>query len=347
MISFASPWTFLLVLPWLAACWRVWRTARTKGVIFASASTRFATVKPSWRQWCCALLPAVFLVGVLCLIIGAAGPRTQLARDVRASDALAVMMTVDISGSMSGLDLSEGRDDVTRLDVVKQMFHTFVERRPDDLIGLVTFGGYASVRAPLTADHRALLHTLSGVRIPGAQGDTDERGRRYTGDEAQTAIGDGLAVSLLRLKDALPKTKIVILLSDGENNAGAVTPLEAAKAAAELGVRVYTVGVGTTGVAKARGRDLWGRTVIHNMWMTLDEGTLKQIAALTGGEYANVREPEQLEAFLEHISELETTRVERQVYTRYASHARLWLMLGGLCCLLSAGLLMKWLRRPV
>ena len=344
---FAFPWAFLLLLPWAVACWRVWRAARAKGVVFASASTRFTALKPSWRQRLCAFLPAVFLIGALCLIIGAAGPRSLLSREVRSADALAVMMTVDISGSMRALDLSEGRHDVTRLDVVKRIFREFVEQRPEDLIGLVSFGGYASVRAPLTADHRALLHTLSGVTIPGEHGEVDDRGRRVTSDELQTAIGDGLAVSLLRLKDATPKTKVVILLSDGESNAGAVTPMEAAKAAADLGVRVYTIGVGTTGLTKVRARDMWGKEVLADVHMTLDEETLKTIAETTGGEYANVREPDQLTAFLNHISELETTRVERQIYARYASHTQIWLLIGGGCCLLATALLMAWIRRPV
>ena len=344
---FSNPLFLFLLVPWAVMCWRVWRSARAKGVVFAAVATRCTKLKPSWRQRLCAVLPLAFLLGTLALIIGAAGPRKSLSREVRSADALAVMMSVDISGSMRGLDLSEGRYDVTRLDVVKRIFRDFVEERPEDLIGLVTFGGYASVRAPLTADHRALMHTLSGVSIPGEHGDVDERGRRVTSDELQTAIGDGLAVSLLRLKDAAPKTKIVILLSDGESNAGAVTPLESAKAAAELGVRVYTIGVGSTGLTKVRARDAWGNEGLFDVQMTLDEETLKQIAETTGGEYANVREPEQLESFLKHISELETTRVERQIYARYTSYAREWLLSGGVCCLLVAGLLMAWIRRPI
>jgi Ca-activated chloride channel family protein len=225
MLSFSTPWALLLLLPWMVAGWRIWRTARTKGILFASAQTRFAQMKPSWRQRLCRVLPALFLVGLLLLIVGAAGPRTLLSREVRSADALAVMMAVDISGSMRALDLSEGRDDLTRLDVVKRVFGDFVEQRPEDLIGLVSFGGYASVRSPLTADHRALLHTLEGVVIPGEKGAVDERGRPVTQDELMTAIGDGLAVSLMRVKDAEPKTKIIILLSDGESNAGAVTPM--------------------------------------------------------------------------------------------------------------------------
>lgn len=346
-MSFTFPWAFLLLLPWGVACWRVWRSARTKGVVFASAQQRFAQIKPSFRQRLCRGLPALFLFGALGLILAAAGPRSLLSREVRSSDAIAVMMAVDISGSMRGLDLSEGHYDRTRLDVVKQLFGEFVEAHPEDLIGLVTFGGYASVRSPLTADHRALLHTLKGVTIPGEQGNVDDRGRPITEDELQTAIGDGLAVSLLRLKDAAPKTKIVILLSDGENNAGAVSPTEAAKAAADLGVRVYTVGVGSTGLTKIRGKNFMGQDVLADVRMTLDEATLRAIAETTGALYANVRDPAQLEAFLEQVATLETTRVERQIYTRYASHVREWALLGGGCLIFAATLLTMWIRRPI
>ena len=347
MLSFSTPWAFLLLLPWTVAGWRVWRSKRTQGILFASAQTRFANIKPSLRQRLCRLLPALFLFGLLLLIVGAAGPRTLLSREVRSSDALAVMMAVDISGSMRALDLSEGRNDLTRLDVVKRVFSDFVEQRPEDLIGLVSFGGYASVRSPLTADHRALLHTLDGVYIPDDKGAVDERGRPVTQDELMTAIGDGLAVSVMRVKDAEPKTKIVILLSDGESNAGAVTPMEAAKAAAALGIRVYTIGAGSTGLAKVWTHDFAGRKVLENLRTSLDEETLKKIAEVTGGEYANVREPQQLEAFLKHIAALETTQVERQVYARYTSHAWGWLVGGGICCLVAVALLTAWTRRPI
>lgn len=344
---FAFSWAFLLLIPWCAAVWRVVRSARTKGVVFASAQSRFTVLKPSFRQKLCRVLPLLFLAGALGLIVAAAGPRALLAREVRTSDAIAVMMAVDVSGSMRGLDLSEGKYDRTRLDVVKEVFRDFVAQRPGDLIGLVTFGGYASVRSPLTADHRALLHTLKGVSIPGEHGNLDDRGRPITQEELLTAIGDGLAVSLMRVKAAEPKTKVILLLSDGENNAGAVTPTEAAKAAAALGVRVYTVGVGSTGLAKVRVTNAFGQEVLADMQVALDEETLKKIAETTGAIYANVRDAGQLEAFLQQVAELETTRVERQIYSKYTSYAHGWLLGGGGTCLLAAALLTLWTRRPI
>ena len=345
-MDFSYPYLLFLLIPWAVMVWRMLRTSHTKGCVFASASARFAAVRSSWRLVAARIAPWAAAIGALAMIIGAAGPRKQLAREVRTADSLAVMMAVDISGSMMVLDFSTPDNEKTRLDVVKEQFRTFVKQRPDDLIGLVTFGGYASVRSPLTADHRALLHTLAGVEVPNPE-KGDERGRPVLEDELMTAIGDGLATSLLRLKDAVPKTKIVILLSDGENNAGAVTPSEAANIAKEYGIRVYTVGVGTTGMAAIRQTGADGISRIYQTPTRLDEATLRAIAAKTDAEYANVRSPKQLETFLNQISQLETTRVERQIYARYESCARPWFLSGLLLCLLSSGILTALLRRPL
>ncbi len=345
-MNFAFPWAFLLLLPLAFAGWRVLRSGKMKGILFAGASGRFMP-RRTWRTWAARLCPILFLLGSGAWIVAAAGPRGLLAREVKRADALAVMMAVDISGSMAGLDLSEGDEEATRLDVVKKLFSQFVEARPEDLIGLVTFGGYASVRSPLTADHRALLHTLQGVQIPDAQRGIDDKGRPITEDELLTAIGDGLAVSLLRLQGAEPKTKIVVLLSDGESNAGAVTPMEAAKIAKERGVKVYTLGVGSTGRVKVRVTDFRGRSVLTEAYMTLDEETLKAIATETGARYANVRSQEALKAALEQIAELETTQVEREVYTRYCSYRQPWAVVGLMAIFSASGMLFMLLRRPI
>lgn len=344
-VSFAFPWAFFLLIPWVVSVWRMFRRKRNRGVLFADASARFGCVV-TWRHRVLQWLPYSYLAGSLALIIAAAGPRRELSREVRASEALAVMMAVDVSGSMRALDMSEGTHETTRLDAVKACFRDFVARREEDLIGLVTFGGYAAVRAPLTADHRALLHTLAGVKLPGEDG-LDDRGLPVTDDELLTAIGDGLALALLRLQDAEPKTKVVILLSDGENNTGAVTPAEAAAAAKAAGVRVYTIGVGKTGRTKVRVRDMAGRSVLAEVYMTLDEEALKAIAKETGGDYANVRSQEQLEETLRHIGELETTRVEREVYTRYHGQGKPWALTGSVVLAASAALMLMLIRRPV
>lgn len=344
-MQFTYPWALSLLLPWAVAAWFVLRQKKSGGVIFASASTRFTHGLLTWRYWLARVLPFGYLVALLLLIIAAAGPRTSLAREVRNADALAVVMSVDVSGSMQALDLSTDGKEVTRLDVVKDTFRTFVEARGDDLIGLVTFGGYASVRSPLTADHQALLHTLSGVHLP--VNGVDDKGRPITDEEFLTAIGDGLALALARLQKAEPKTKIVILLSDGESNAGVATPREASEAAKKLGIRVYTIGVGSTGVANVRVTDNFGRSQLMQTRVNLDETTLKEIAETTGGVYYNVRSPDALKNALETIGQLETTRVERQIYYRYKEHFAGLLIAGAVLLALSLISTMSILRRPI
>ncbi len=318
-MRFAHPLAFLLFIPWLLAAWRLYRRGLRAGILFAPVR-RLPLQTAGWRVLASRLLPALFLCGAALLILAAARPQTFLARERRTVDALAIAMTVDVSGSMEALDLSPKTPlgtvtEKTRLDVVKETFDGFIRQRPDDLIALVTFGGYASTRSPLTADHRALLHVLSGVQIPKA--DLDDQGRPVSQEELLTAIGDGLATACARLADAEPKTRIVVLLSDGESNTGIITPEQAAEAAKKLDIRVYTIGVGTTGRAPFRTRDTFGRSVIGWGEVSLDETQLRAIAEATGGRYFNVRDPDGLKAALDDIGRLETTRVDRQILMRY------------------------------
>lgn len=322
-ISFTTPLAFLLFIPWMLSAWRLLRRAETAGILFAPASRRLPRHTGGWRQTIAKTVPWVFLLGSALLIVAAAGPRTALSREIREADALAIMMAVDISGSMRATDLSTGSRQKNRLDVVKETFVEFVNARPDDLIGLVTFGGYASTRAPLTADHRALLHILKAVNLPDPRSRVDDRGRPVSQDEFQTALGDGLSTALARIENAEPKTKIVILLTDGQHNFGVITPKEAMEAAQKMGIRVYTIGIG----------DPKG-TIVQTLFgpqrqaPDLDEKTLREIAETTGALYFNVMTPDALTKALENISQLETTRVERQVYHRYKNHFALWLFSG-------------------
>ncbi|MDD2599954.1 MAG: VWA domain-containing protein [Kiritimatiellae bacterium] len=343
MPSFATPLAFILLLPWGGAAWRLYRSGRKAGVLFAAAS-RLPLKTAGWRVAIARLLPLLFLVGTLLMIIAAARPRTTLSRVNRTIDAIAIEMVVDVSGSMEALDLSpKGTFTKTRLDAVKEMFVTFVDARPDDLIGLVTFGGYASTRAPLTADHRALIHVLKGVEIPRNR--VDESGRVIDQEETLTAIGDGLATGVARLVDAEPKTRIIILLSDGESNTGIITPEQAAEAAAKMNIKVYTIGVGSNNRAPFKTRDMLGREVISYADMSFDESQLKSIAAKTGGRYFGVRDNDGLKTALEEISSLETTRIERQIHERYDEHFAALLLWGALMTACALTLNMHLTRR--
>ena len=346
-MSFANPWLLLLSLPLGAAAWRLLRRGRKAGIRF-SAVGRLPAKTAGWRAKVAALTPFVLLAGLALLVVAAARPRSPLAHESRSVDAIAIAMTVDVSGSMDALDLTPKGErfsrETTRLAVVKKLFAQFVEKRPDDLIGLVTFGGYASTRSPLTADHEALLNVLRGVQIPSVA--YDAQGRAISGDEQMTAVGDGLATALARLKDAKPKSKIVILLSDGVSNTGAVEPDEAAAAAKKMGVKVYAIGVGTRSRrTPIIGRDFFGRETVQYADMTFDERQLKSIARTTGGLYFPVNDREALVKALEDISELETTKLEADAYDRWEEHFALFLLTGAVLVLAAVTLSMAATRR--
>ncbi|MBP5320589.1 MAG: VWA domain-containing protein [Kiritimatiellae bacterium] len=342
-MSFGTPWAFLLLVPWAVAAWRLYRTGRRAGTLFAPMRY-LPTRTAGWRAAVSWITPPLFLLGALLLIVAAARPRTTLARERRSVNAIAIGMVVDVSGSMEALDLTrKGEAYRTRLDVVKELFAKFVNERPDDLIGLVTFGGYASTRSPLTADHRALLHVLEGVEIPRAQ--LDNQGRPVDQEETLTAIGDGLATGLARLMDAEPKTRIVILLSDGESNTGIITPEQATETAAKLGIRVYAIGVGSNGRTPFKTRDIFGREKIAYADATFDESQLKTIAEKTQGRYFSVKDHDGLAQALEEINTLETTRIEREVYDRYDEHFVTYLLWGAVLLAAAITLNMNLIRR--
>ena len=357
-MSFAWPYSFLLFLPLALAAWRMLRRGRRSGIRF-SAVPRLPAKTAGWRARAANLAPFIFLLGAAALVVAAARPRESLSQGRRNVDAIAIAMAVDVSGSMEIIDLTPREAErirtqadaerlPTRLDVVKKTFAKFVEARPDDLIGLVTFGGFASSRTPLTADHETLLQVLKGVEVPSS-GVDPRTGQPIDSEETMTAIGDGLATALARLKNAELKSKIVILLSDGQSNTGAVEPDAAADAAAKLGVKVYTIGVGgNSGIALARMRDMFGRMQIRQVQNDgFDEAQLKSIAKKTGGRYFGVRDEKGLKAALTEIDQLEKTTLDRTIYQRWREYFTPFLLAGAFLVLLAVSLQMAASRRLV
>ncbi len=355
-MSFAWPYSFLLLLPLAVAAWRMLRRGRRSGIRF-SAVSRLPAKTAGWRARAANLAPFIFLIGAALLVVACARPRTSLSQGRRSVDAIAIAMTVDVSGSMEIIDLTPREAErirtqadaerlPTRLDMVKKTFAKFVEARPDDLIGLVTFGGFASSRAPLTADHETLLKVLQGVEVPSS-GFDPRTGQPVDGEETMTAIGDGLATALARLKNSELKSKVVILLSDGESNTGAVEPDAAAEAAAKMGVKVYTIGVGGhSGIALARMRDMFGRTKITQVQNDgFDEAQLKSIASKTGGRYFGVRDEKGLKLALDEIDSLEKTTLDRTVYQRWREYFTPFLLGGAALVMLAVCMQMAASRR--
>lgn len=343
MFRFASPLAFLLLLPAGLAAWFVYRRRVREGLLF-SATRRIPPANRTWRTVASLMLPVLYLSGLALGVIALARPQTVFSRSTRHADVIAIMMVVDVSGSMEALDLTEGRITLsnyrTRLDVVKETFAEFIARRPDDLVGLVTFGGFASTRSPLTTDHNALLHVLKGVEIPNRTTANQE--------ELATAVGDGLATACARLEKAEPESRIVVLLSDGESNAGIIEPSKAAEAAKKLGVKVYTIGIGSVGgVSQVLVRDNFNRKRIVRSQFSVDERMLKEIAKTTDANYFNVQDPDGLEEALEDIDELEKTEVEREMYHQYNELFAWALVPGMLLVLLGTGLNMMVTKRIV
>ena len=330
-IIFASPLWFLLGAPLAFAVWRMFRRARSQAAAFPALA--HVPRAASWRQRVAALPPALFALGIAALIVAAARPQTRLSQSRKNAEAIAIEMTVDISGSMRALDFATKEAPLkNRLDVVKEAFAEFVAARPDDLVGLVTFGGYATTRSPLTFDHAAALFFLKEVRIP-------EPHEIVAKDELETAIGDGLAMACARLAAVTNvKSRIVVLLSDGESNAGIVTPEQATALAKQQGVKVYSIGVGTPGVAKAPvpGMDMFGRQIITQAHFGMDEKALREISDATGGMYFNVRNKKGLEEALAEIAKLEKTEISQTVYYRNKEHFAPFLAAGALLVLLAA-----------
>jgi Ca-activated chloride channel family protein len=286
-------------------------------------------------------LPSLALsLSIVYLGIALAGPRLpDSSREVH-HDGIAIMMAVDISSSMSALDLSEGKTERTRLQAVQSVFEDFVlpsdkfEGRRDDVIGLVSFAGFADTRCPLTFDHEILVDIAKSLKI------VDER------REDGTAIGDGLGLALERLRQAKAKSKVVILLTDGVNNRGEETPMAAAKLAARLGIKVYTIGAGTNGLARIRAPDPFtGRTVLQQIEVEIDEETLKAIAEETGGKYFRATNADGLVEVYREIDKLERSKNATVRTPRYVEKYQRFVVIALLLALFAWALQFTILRR--
>ena len=350
VFRFCSPWAWLLLIPLLAIV--LLRRRREQPAALYSSVELLKSLPITFAQRVRRILPGVKLIGLLLIIAALARP--QLGREefrIR-TEGIAVQMCIDRSGSMQALDFPVDGQQVDRLTAVKSVFHDFVagnddfDGRPDDLIGLVAFGGFATALCPPTLDHGALLDVLQGVEIPKPI--RDDQGRiineRLLQEEQATAIGDALALAVDRLKDLDSKSKVIVLLSDGENTAGVISPEDAADAAAQFGIKIYAVGVGTTGMAPYPGVDIFGRSVLQAQQVRLDEATLKRLAEKTDGQYFNAQDTEALKRVYAEIDQLEKTEVEGRLYTEYREVFGFPMVTGVLCVLACIILDTTWLR---
>jgi Ca-activated chloride channel family protein len=283
-----------------------------------------------------ARLPAALLaLAVLALAVALAGPRTGDASSKVYREGIAIAMVVDRSGSMQARDFVEGDASASRLDVVKKVFHDFVEKpsRSDDLIGLVTFARYADGACPLTSDHGNLLNILEQQEI------VTER------SEDGTAVGEGLALAVERLRHQEVRSKVAILLTDGVSNAGDITPLQAAELAQQHGIKVYTIGAGRTGWAPVPVRMPNGSIALRRAYVEMDEETLQDLAEHTGGRYFHAADADALADVIEEIDQLERSEIVEVRYLEYEPHYASFVGLAIVCMLASSLLSGTWLRR--
>jgi Ca-activated chloride channel family protein len=321
---FQDPWWLLLLLSVAAAgAAMYWR--RPQATVLYSSVAMLRRLPVTWAQRVKRFLPWIFLFGMAALVIALARPQHGKEEYRVRAEGIAIEMTVDRSGSMQALDFTINNEPVDRLAAIKKVFRKFVlgegtlSGRADDMIGLVAFGGFAEAKCPLTLDHPALLQVLDDVKIPqpifNRQGEIINE--RLLQEESATAIGDAIALAVERLKPIKAKSKVVILLTDGESNAGVLDPLEAAKIAKTYGVKIYTIGLGSNGPVPFPVLDAFGRKMITRQIFPLDEKTLKAIAETTGGRYFNARNTESLKEIYAEIDKLEKTVSEGRLYTQY------------------------------
>jgi Ca-activated chloride channel family protein len=227
-------------------------------------------------------------------------------------EGIAIAMVVDVSSSMAALDMPRGDRQSNRLDAVKATFRAFVEGdratlagRDGDLIGMIVFARYADTVSPLTLDHRALLELLDQVELVALA------------DEDGTAVGDAIMAGVDRLRQAAGASRVMILLTDGSHNAGEVEPLAAARVASALGIKIYTIGAGSRGIALMPVRARSGGLEYRPAQVFIDEHTLEQIASLTGGHYFRATDADVLGAIYAEIDRLETATNVAEHYQRY------------------------------
>ena len=288
----------------------VWWSMRSAGRVVFSSLRALPAAGTTWRTALAWVPDMLFGVAIVALAIALAGPRAGDKSSRVRRDGIAIMMAVDVSGSMRALDLSERNRELTRLDAVKQVFERFVlggkrlAGRVDDAIGLVAFSKFADTRSPLTLDHGNLATAARQLAFAPE-------------DEDGTAIGAGLELAVQRLVDFQSRSKVIILLTDGESNVHDIDEDTAIDDAVKAGIKVYTIGAGTNGVAPIRVDVGDGETRLMQTQVSIDETTLRKIADKTGGQYFRATDNASLQRIYAQIDKLERTTMEEERFTEY------------------------------
>jgi Ca-activated chloride channel family protein len=298
----ASPW-WLLLAALVPLFWRGLRRNDRSAAFRYPSFDVLKTVARGGDRMRRLVLGALRSLAVVLMALAMARPQAGSAATKVHREGVDVVLAVDVSGSMLAEDFELPTGRASRLDVVKSVVKDFVTARPEDRIGLVLFGGRAYTQCPLTLDHGWLLQNLDRAQVGMI--------------EDGTAIGAGLATAVNRLRVSTAKSKFVVLLTDGQQNAGRITPQTAADAAAALGLKVYTIGAGTRGMAPFPARDLFGNKVYRPVQVDVDEDTLEKIASTTKARYFRATDTKSLHDIYAEIDRAEKTTFEAPEYADY------------------------------
>jgi Ca-activated chloride channel homolog len=298
-IEFAHPRYFFLLLALIPAIvWYVYRHNKVQAELQIPTIAPFSKVKKSLRIYLRHVPFILRMLVITLLIVVLARPQSTNRWQNETVEGIDIMLALDISGSMLAGDFSPNR-----IEASKDVASSFISGRPNDRIGIVLFGGESFTQCPLTTDHAALINLLHEVNVG------------IISDQS-TAIGLGLANAVKRLKDSGAKSRVVILVTDGVNNAGSVDPLTAAEIAKTFGVRVYTIGVGTIGTAPYPVQDMFGNIVYQQMPVEIDEGILRKISAMTNGSYFRATNNQKLKEIYNQIDKMEKSKIDVKQYSR-------------------------------
>lgn len=316
MYGFKDPQVLLLIL--LVPLFVFLSRRRPETSFIFSSEELIKELKPTLRQRLSKTTVFLRAAGMVLMIIALARPQSMLEGTKTVSEGVDIVLTLDTSTSMLAEDFRMGPRRVNRFDVVREVVKEFVSKRKDDRIGMVAFAARAYTVCPLTTDYSWLNENLDRVRIGMI--------------EDGTAVGSAIAASCNRLRTSKTKSKVIILLTDGVNNAGNVSPLMASDAAKAFGIKIYTIGVGTKGLVPYPFKDVYGRTVYQNIPIEIDEDSLKKIAETTGGKYYLASDTETLRKIYDDINKLEKSNIEHFGYREY-SELFYWFLIPGMILL--------------
>ena len=306
MMHFAHPhilWLLLLLIPITA--WYIWKQRNLHATMSLSSASAFKAIPTSWKYYLRHLLFVIRLATIACIIIVLARPQQRDSWRTTSTEGTDIVLALDVSSSMLARDFEPDR-----FNAAKDVAAKFISGREADNIGIVVFAGESLTGVPMTVDRAQLLQYLQNLNMNVL--------------EDGTAIGDGIATALNRLKEGKAKSKSIILLTDGSNNTGVIAPVTASEVAKELGVKIYTIGIGTNGNAPYPVRTLTGRIEYQPQPVVIDETTLRTVAESTGGKYFRATGNRVLEEVFSEIDALEKTQMDVRHFSHTEDNYMLW-----------------------